>query len=464
MSGKKLSRAIETHFRYHGLHLKLHLIKADAKRCEYIFQILPYPGTKVAKIFDCAPDIKVALQLPVFQTFRDGIKLYLKVGAISNLRNDLIAMLRSDEFQHSPYSLPVALGYNIWGKMVFVDLKAMPHMMYAGTTNSGKSVGLRCLLLSLIIGRETDDVNFVIIDAGAHTLDCFEGLPHLSAPIARDFATAAYYAAVLAKEMDRRMDLPSQEVERLPSIVCVIDEFASLISGAENQKAAQELADSLSEILRRGRHAGIHVVVAAQDPTLKNIRIELANITARVAFACAKPQNSLTILGEGGAEKLSGNGAMLFKSNQYPSPINLQGAYISQDNCEKIVALIKGNDCDCEHKFSIKPYEDELHQVVLDGFTQQKPVDRELGEIVIWALQQGSISANKIMGKFHIGGRAYKIIDQLEEWGLVSEKHANQPRRVLADGIDSLPESVLNFLQECGYVLNVVSDKMCEDD
>ena len=382
----------------------------------------------------------------------------MKVGVISNRHNDLITMLRSDEFQHSSYSLPVALGYNMWGKMVFVDLKEMPHMMYAGTTNSGKSVGLRCLLLSLIISRETDDVNFVIIDAGAHTLDCFEGVPHLSAPLAKNFATAAYYVAVLVGEVNRRMNLSSQEVESLPSIVCVIDEFSSLISGADNPKAAQELADNFTEILRRGRHAGVHVVVAAQDPTIKNVKIELANITARVAFACAKPQNSLTILGESGAEKLPGNGALLFKSSQYPSPISLQGAYISAADCERVVEFMKGSDCDCEHKFSIAPYEGELQQVVLDSSTRQKPIDRELGRVVLWVLQQDTISAKKIMDEFHIGRRAYNIIDRLEEWGLVSEKYANQPRRVLADGIDSLSESVLNFLQECGYALNIVSD------
>ena len=462
MKIKELIRTIEKHYRCHGVNIKLTLQSA-VKNCKrYIFQIRLKPGTKISLVFDRASDIGAALQLPLFQPFRDGSSICLAVSKSNITQNSLLKMLTSLMFRRSRYFLPVAIGYNMRGEMVFADLAEMPHAMYAGTTNSGKSIGLICLISSLIIKRPVKDVNLILFDIGAKTLEPFNDIPHLSYPIIKDADTGIYVIQKLVEEMERRIEMDRSELQDLPTIVCVIDEYVSFINNIESKKQAQKLADRISNLLRRGRHAKINMVLSTQDPTLKNMKVDVGNITTRMAFTCAKYHNSIAILGEGGAEKLSGKGAMLYKSNDYPKPVYLQGAYISEDEVDKFVNYIKNAEHDLSSKFLIPEY-DLLEQKIQETEDFEDSDDlqgrtKELADIIMWALGRDTISASQIMDRFSMGNRAYDIVEKLFEMGLITEKFANQPRTVLPRSVENLSETVVKLLESHGYLREDISN------
>lgn len=211
---KRVASLAERHYSYHGIKVKLRLhgILSDNQRL--IFQIVLMPGTKVDGIFDRATDIQTALQLPLFQPFRDGVSVFLAVSQKPVSENSLWKMLTSQAFRNSKAELPVALGYDLMGRMVFADLEKMPHAMYAGATRSGKSIGLICLIMSLICKHPVNEVNIVIFDIGSNTLGILESIPHLSHPIVKDRDEDIHIIQLLVEEMERRIELNSSELCR----------------------------------------------------------------------------------------------------------------------------------------------------------------------------------------------------------------------------------------------------------
>ena len=459
MKIKKLAQIVEKHYLCHGVHVKLKIQSVIGNGERLIFRIILKPGTKANLIFDRAPDIKMALQLPLFQPFRDGLAILLAVSENRVSQNSLLKMLKSPIFRNGNHWLPIALGYNMRCEMVFADLAKMPHAMYAGSTNSGKSIGLICLIISLILRQPVRKVNLILFDIGANTLDLFDGVPHLSYPIVKDASTGIYIIGKLVEELEKRIKLSREELQDQPAIVCVIDEYVSFVNNIEGKKLSQELGNGISNLLRRGRHAKIHMVLSTQDPTLRNMKVDLGNITARMAFTCAKYHNSIAILGEGGAEKLPGRGAMLYKSNEYPNPVYLQGAYISPEDLVSLVDKIKGADHDLCSKFLIPEF-DASDQLMLETEDLDEAQDRtkELADIIMWTLGRDTISASQIIEHFSMGNRAYDIVDRLFEKGLVAEKFANQPRRVLPQAVEDLADNVLELLRSNGFSVEAVSD------
>lgn len=466
MKIKKLAHEIEKHYAYHGVRIKLKLLSKTDRYGRLIFRLDIRPGTKVSLIFERASDIGTALHLPLFQPFRDGLSICLAVSKSDITQNSLMKMLTSTMFRRSRYFLPVAIGYNMRGEMVFADLAEMPHAMYAGTTNSGKSVGLICLISSLIIKRPVKDVNLILFDIGAKTLEPFNDIPHLSYPIIKDADTGIYVIQKLVEEMERRIEMDRSELQDLPTIVCVIDEYVSFINNIENKKQAQKLADRISNLLRRGRHAKINMVLSTQEPTLKNMKVDIGNITTRMAFKCAKYHNSITILGEGGAERLPGKGAMLFQSNDYSNPVHLQGAYISEDEVDRLVNYIKNAEHDLSRKFLIPEYDSSEQKIQeAEDFEDSDDLQdrtKELADIIMWALGRDTISANQIMDRFSMGNRAYDIVEKLFEMRLITEKFANQPRTVLPRSVEELSEDVVKLLENHGYLCEDVSNAICK--
>ena len=462
MKIKKLAHEIEKHYAYHGVRIKLKFISKEDKSGQIVFRIDIRPGTKVSLIFERASDIQTALHMCLFQPFRDGLTIYLVVSKNDSIQNSLIQMLKSKMFCLSRDRLPIAIGYNGGQKMIFADLAKMPHAMYAGSTNSGKSMGLICLILSLIVKQPVQKVNLLIFDVGANTLDIFSDVPHLSYPVIKDADEGIYVIKALVKEMETRIDMDKTELRSLPAIVCIIDEYVSFINSIGGRKRSQSLADGISNLLRRGRQAKIHMVLSTQDPTQKNMKVDIGNITARMAFTCAKYHNSIAILGEGGAEKLSGKGAMLYKSNDCPNPMYLQGAYISEDEVGRLMNYIKSAEHDLSSKFLIPEY-DPSEQIVQENEDFEDSYDlhdrtKELADIIMWALERDNVSASQIMDRFSMGNRAYDIVEKLFEMGLITEKFANQPRTVLPRAVEELSEDVVKLLENHGYLREDISN------
>lgn len=454
MNARKLMQKIARHYSCHGVHIKLILIAVVGNDERFIFQIKLKPGTKENMIFDRASDIRTALQLPLFQPFKDGLNICLAVSEKSFTQNSLWKMLTSQKFRESKDWLPIALGYDMRCGMLFDDLGKMPHAMYAGSTGSGKSIGLICLILSLIFKQPVSKVNLLLFDVGANTMEPFEGIPHLSHPIVKETIIGIYVISSLVDEMERRIKLSHEELRKLPAVVCVIDEYVSLISNIQEKQLSHYLANSISNLLRRGRHAKIHMVLATQDPTIKNMKVDVGNITARMAFMCAKYHNSITVLGEGGAEKLPGKGAMLYKSNEHPNPIHLQGAYMSSDEIKRLVARINSADHDVSNKFLIPEIVPEVLPLASESLDDTPIIDsrkrNELVDIIMWVLERNTVSASQTMRQFSMGNRANCIIDKLFEMGIVSGKDANKPRKVLPQTIEDIPTETVEFLTKNG--------------
>ena len=459
MKTKKLVHKIEKHYAYHGAHIKLQVLSVENNGDRLVFRVCLKPGTKASLIFERASDIQMALQMQLFQPFRDGLNLCLAVSRNNATQNSLMKMLRSRMFCQSRNWLPIAIGYSVRQEMIFADLAEMPHVMYAGSTNSGKSVGLVCLICSLIIKQPVWNVNLLIFDVGANTLGVFNNIPHLSYPIIKDHVTGIYVVRRLIEEMERRIDLNDDELRMLPAIVCVIDEYVSFINNIDDKKLSADIASKISNIIRRGRHAKIHLVISTQDPALKNMKVDVGNITTRLAFKCAKYHNSIAILGESGAEKLQGKGTLLFKSDNYPDPIYLQGAYISDDEAAELVNYVKAKEYDFSNKFLILELNtSEVEAQVCEDVEKICDKDEELAKIIIWILARDKISASQIMAHFTMGNRAYDIVEQLYGMGLVAEKFSNQPRKVLPQSFQDVPNKVRALLQNCGYSEDMVAE------
>lgn len=452
---------IESHFVSHGveIQLKLHSMPMQGR---YIFKIKLMPGTKVDDIFNRASDVGAALGLSLFQPFRDGTGIYLAISKNSLEDNELSVMLASPGFQKGNMQLPLAIGYDLKHEMVFADLAKMPHALYAGATNSGKSVGLECLLFCLLDALSPAEVNFLIFDIGAASMDTFSDIPYLSHPIVKDTETGIHVVAALALEMERRISLAGSELSKLPAIVCVMDEFVSFINGIRDGDLRQEVTDGINNLLRRGRKANIHMVLATQDPRQKTMQVDIGNITSRMAFKCARYQTSIAILNSGGAEKLPGRGAMLYVSSDKENPQYVQGAYVSPEQANEWIEQIKAKNFDLSNKFIIpEPNQSEITTYPEAASAHPVPLnkaDRELAEIILWTFRQETVSANKISAEFHMGNRANEIIDKLEKMGLVSEKIANQPRRVLPKAVEDIPQEVVEFLTRSSVSLEKVAD------
>lgn len=331
------------------------------------------------------------------------------------------------------------------GKPVIEDLDKMVHAMYVGAPGSGKSVGLLCLILSLVCAHPASEVNLVVFDIGSDTLDVLEGLPHLSYPIVKDRDEGIYVIQSLRNEMERRYNLERSQRCDLPAIICVMDEFNSFIGN--NRK---EAADNISNLLRRGRKAMLHSVLATQDSRNQRMVVEIGNITTRMAFKVDRYQTSTAIINHGGAEKLPGNGAMLYQSTEYPDSIYVQGSYISDSEAAQLVERIKATELDLSNKFVIpeysKPDLPASFDVPADAVQTVNKEKQEFASIILWTLKHEEISALQIKEQFRMGNRVIEIMDKLCEFGLISEKFANQPRRVLPQSVEDIPGKVMNFL------------------
>ena len=458
MNIDKIVRRSESHYASHGAALKLNLREVIGSEDRLIFDVKIKKGTKESLVFDRASDIRSALGLQLFQPFKEGFSILLAVSERPVTENSLQKMLASPAFQRSEMRLPLALGYDMRGAMHFADLIKFPHAMYGGATNSGKTIGLQSLILSIAFKQPVNRANLIVIDTGANDLNIFKALPHLSCPIVKDEETAVRVMQSLTDEMERRVMLPIEELRLLPAIICVVDEYISLINNISS-KEKMTLTATLSSLLRRGRHAKIHILLATQEPSKESMQINLNNVNARMALTCSNLYNSLSLLGESGAEKLPGKGAMMFKSPEHPKPICLQGAFISTKDIEQLIARITSVPHDFRNKFVIEESE-SLQLPIVETVLDQRSLknDKELSDIIMWALSRKNVSALQIIEQFHMGNRAYDIVDDLCNLGIVSDQFANQPRKVIPQNIEDLSSETLVFLECHGYASEYIEE------
>jgi S-DNA-T family DNA segregation ATPase FtsK/SpoIIIE len=401
------------------------------------FEIQPSPGIKVSRIVNLADDIALSLaasdvriEAPIPGKAAIGIEVPNKKKSPVYLRD----VLESAEFNTSTSKLTIALGKDIGGNPVVTDLSDMPHLLIAGATGSGKSVCINTIISSILYKAHPNEVKLMMVDPKVVELAVYDGIPHLLTPVVTDPKKAALALNWMVTEMERRYQTFAKEGVRditrynelnderpMPKILVIIDELADLM-----MISPREVEDSICRLAQMARAAGIHLVVATQRPSVDIITgLIKANIPSRISFAVSSQVDSRTILDISGAEKLLGKGDMLFFPVGASKPTRIQGAFISEEEVEKLVNYGK--------KQKEPTYEKNLsdfNEIELDK--KHEDTDELFQEAVSVILDSGQASISMLQRRLRIGyARAARLIDDMEERGIVGGYEGTKPREIL---------------------------------
>ena len=419
------------------------------------YELHPEQGVKVSRILALADDIKlnlaaadIRIEAPIPGKAAVGIEVPNKTNSIVYLRE----LLESDEFKKHPSKLAFAVGKDIGGQTIVADLAKMPHLLIAGQTGSGKSVGINTMIMSLLYHSSPEDVKLIMVDPKVVELSVYNGIPHLLIPVVTDPKKAAgalnwavaemterykkfadcnvrdlkgYNARI--KKIEEAGDVPAEEIpNKLPQIVIIIDELADLMMVASN-----EVEDAICRLAQLARAAGIHLVIATQRPSVNVITgVIKANVPSRIAFSVASGVDSRTIIDMNGAEKLLGNGDMLFYPSGYPKPVRVQGAFVSDGEVSRVTDFLKEQNTEGSYSREV---EAKMNQPVqgggADGGNERDVLFPDAGKFII---EKDKASIGMLQRMFKIGfNRAARIMDQLAEAGVVGEEEGTKPRKVL---------------------------------
>lgn len=440
--------------------------KAILKNGEFIFKAELNGKTTINQLKRLEQDVRIRARLQKLHIYEKGKHIYIIASKNAEKNNvNLLPFLRSNEYIEAVKNLNIAhaIGLDEMGNSIISDLTLYPHTLISGTTGSGKSMAVLILLISILMRYSPEEINLIVCDQ-ANDLLIFKDFPHLSCPVITDFNQFYHMLQALMLEMERRIKLKgSDKYDHLPYILLVVDEFASFISGSEQEK---KVARTIMEaILRRGRHARIHVVIVAFNPTKKILKLDIADLPTKFLFRVASFYSSVSVLGEGGAEKLNGNGEMLFQSSQGGELKKLQGFYISPEELEASLEIVKSywqnNEYDNSVIFHIKD-EDEFPDIpqLLPVHSSAHANDRKLfAQMMVWAMQQSLVSCNQLRQNFNIGwDKAKNLMIKLEEFGVISELESKLPRKVLLNSLSEIPKETMEFLNDNGYSEEAVSN------
>lgn len=413
------------------------------------YELKPAEGVRVSKIANLADDIalnlaaeSIRIEAPIPGKQAVGIEIPNKEKEVVHLRE----IIDSDKFKNSSSKLSFAVGKNVAGEEVVTDIAKMPHVLIAGATGSGKSVCINTLIASIIYKAKPSEVKLVMVDPKVVELSVYNGIPHLLIPVVTDPKKAAGALSWAVQEMVNRYSLfatkgvrdikgynevlEKEETEgKLPQIVIIIDELADLMMVAPN-----DVEDAICRLAQMARAAGMHLVIATQRPSVDVITgIIKANIPSRIAFAVSSGVDSRTILDSVGAENLLGKGDMLFAPVGVNKPVRIQGAFISDKEVEKIVDFLKSNG-------EVK-YNEDIIESIENANKTDKELEEEQGqddtdpllmEAIDTVVETRQASTSFIQRRFKVGyARAGRIMDQMEQRGIISGYQGSKPREVL---------------------------------
>jgi S-DNA-T family DNA segregation ATPase FtsK/SpoIIIE len=415
------------------------------------FEIQPNAGVKVSKIVSLADDIAlnlaatgVRIEAPIPGKAAIGIEVPNKEVDIVYLHD----VLSSSKYIKAPSKLSIALGMDISGNIIVGDIARMPHLLIAGSTGSGKSVCINSIILSILFKASPDEVKFIMIDQKVVELGVYNGIPHLLIPVVTNPKKAASAVAWAVNEVENRYAMFAQhnvrdlasynklaskknlESGKLPQIVIIIDELADLM-----MVAANEIEDSIIRLAQKARAAGVHLVVATQRPSVNVITgLIKANIPSRIAFAVASQVDARTILDHAGAEKLLGRGDMLYHPIGASKPLRVQGAFVSDSDVEKVVEFVKSSYGPVEYDEEVASMIESTQnaETIVQSGNGENPDDELIEQACELAFEFNQLSASFLQRKLKIGySRAARIIDTLEDRGLLSAADGSKPRQVL---------------------------------
>jgi S-DNA-T family DNA segregation ATPase FtsK/SpoIIIE len=423
------------------------------------YTLRPAEGVKLSKITALHNDISLALaahpiriEAPIPGKSLVGVEVPNRSIALVGLK----ALLSSKTFQETPSPLLLALGRDVTGSPVFADLSRMPHLLISGATGAGKSVSIHTIVVSLLYRNPPETLRFILVDPKRVELSVYNDISHLLTPVITDPKKTIQALRWATKEMDRRYDLLSavgardiisynnlqeklknEAAEILPYIVIIIDELADLMA-----MFPREVEGSIIRLAQMARAVGIHLIVATQRPSVEVITgLIKANITSRIAFQVASQIDSRTILDMAGAEKLLGNGDMLFLAGDTSKPRRIQGAFVSEQEVKRVVDFLRE-----AYEVPEYEYENEILETKIDetqdseeSFGDDDPLYNEAVTVVV---QAGKASASYLQRRLRIGyARAARLLDLMEARGVVGPADGAKPREILIKNSQPLNSS-----------------------
>lgn len=406
------------------------------------YEIEPAPGVKVSRIVNLTDDIAlnlaaqhIRMEAPIPGKSAIGIEVPNKTTEAVHLRD----VLDCSDFKDARGGIPVGLGKDIAGKPVITDLAKMPHLLVAGTTGSGKSVCVNTLISSILFSRKPEEVKLLLIDPKMVELSIYNGIPHLMAPVVTDMKKAVAVLRWAVREMEARYKAFAASGKRdiksyneahpkaaMPLIVLIIDELADLM-----MTAPDDIEESISRLAQMARAAGIHMVLATQRPSVNVITGSIkANVPSRISFAVGSQIDSRTILDMAGAEKLLGKGDMLFAPIGANKPIRVQGAFISDDEVEKLVEFVKAQREPEYDNTVTQEVEKEAEKESSDANDVYR--DELLERAVNLVMESGQASVSMLQRRFRIGyTRAARLVDTMEDLKIVGPSMGSKAREIL---------------------------------
>lgn len=408
------------------------------------YELKPAPGVKLSKIVSLSDNISMALsssdlriEAPIPGKNVVGIEVPNKSKDTVGLRE----IIESREFKDLDSKLPLALGKDVEGNIIVSSLEDMPHLLIAGATGSGKSVCINSIITSIIYKSSPADVKLMLIDPKIVELSVYNGIPHLLIDVVTNPKKAAFALNWAVDEMEKRYEafakysvrdlkgfnekmikLEKPE-EKMPQILIIVDELADLM-----MVASKEIEEYIARLAQKARAAGMHLILATQRPSVDVITGTIkANIPSRIAFSVSSSIDSRTILDIGGAEKLLGKGDMLFYPVKYPKPKRIQGTMITDDEVERVVNFVKMNNS-VNNKI-----ESKIEKAIEDKKTNMSSETDELfKDAVNLVLEDEQASISYLQRKLRIGySRAGRIVDQMEEVGIIGPHEGSKPRKLL---------------------------------
>lgn len=419
------------------------------------YELQPKAGVKISKITSLADDIAlnlatagVRIEAPIPNKAAVGIEVPNRASATVGIRE----VIESSTFSSSKSKLTVSMGKDIGGNTVVADIAKMPHGLIAGATGSGKSVCINSFIISLLYKASPDDVKLLMIDPKVVELGIYNGIPHLLVPVVTDPRKAAGALGWAVNEMEQRYKMfadrdvrniegynkfvetlvDEPEIKKMPRIVIIIDELADLM-----MTAPKEVEDSINRIAAKARAAGIHLLIATQRPSVNVVTgVIKANIPTRIAFAVSSHIDSGTILDSAGAEKLLGRGDMLFKPMGATKPFRVQGCFVSDEEVERVVEFVKsGGKADYDDNVMLEiERQAAIEKQQFTGVSEEaaNADDPMLEEAIKVVVELGQASTSLLQRKLKLGyARAARIVDELEERGIVGPYEGSKPRQVL---------------------------------
>ncbi|MFT5832285.1 MAG: S-DNA-T family DNA segregation ATPase FtsK/SpoIIIE [Candidatus Paceibacteria bacterium] len=469
---KANANTIKRTLRDFGISVEMDAVESGPTVSRYALK--PAQGVRIAKIAGLRQELQLALkassiriEAPIPGKALVGIEVPNEIRATVGLAS----MLATPEYADSPHPLIVALGKDVTGHAHFSNIAKMPHGLIAGTTGSGKSVTIQNIIISLLMRNSPEQLRFILVDPKRVELTLYNKVPHLLTPVITDAKKAIRALGWAVKEMERRYDiLQSESVqniasyhknvygpakaewveagedpetrdglpEALPYIVIILDELNDLM-----QAYPRELEGMIVRLAQMSRAIGIHLILATQRPSVNVITGTIkANVPTRVAMAVASQIDSRTIIDQVGAEQLLGQGDMLYLSSDNPRPIRLQSAFVSEEEIKRVVDYLKKQDADMLDQLDLDEQTGDSSDALFSSLTGNDDVGDDLyDDARIAVIEIGKASTSYLQRKLRVGySRAARLIDMLEEKGVIGPADGSRPREILSQGDDMAEE------------------------